>query len=62
MGAFMMFVLRDALKYLGLYPDKRMNKDMCEGWVLKMNQFRQEFFTQKSKLLSGYIAKIEGGH
>jgi len=51
----MMFVIRDALKYMGLFPDKQQKPEMTAAWQLKTEEYKMEFLTQKSKELSSLL-------
>lgn len=48
----MMFVVRDALKFLGLFPDKNTKKEISDAWKLKIEEYKQELFTKLSKEIS----------
>lgn len=50
----MMFVIRDALSYCGLIPDKKMKKEVADTWSSKLHNSRLEFFTERSKILTEF--------
>mmetsp|Transcript_19129 Transcript_19129/g.18259 ORF Transcript_19129/g.18259 Transcript_19129/m.18259 type:complete len:103 (-) Transcript_19129:20-328(-) len=56
-GAFMMFIIRDSLKFMGLFPDKNLKVEVCQAWLLRMEEFKQDYYTKKSKELSAFLAQ-----
>jgi hypothetical protein len=52
LGAFMMFVLRDALTYCGLLPEKKA----VPAWEHKLATYKHAYYNKKAEYLSKVVS------